>query len=372
MASSLEQRVASLLEGTGVTLNGNQPWDLQVHNPKLYARVLSEGSVGFGESYMDGWWDCDQIDELIHRIFSHNAQSKLRPSAALVKDLLLARLSNRQNQKRAFDNGQAHYDLGNDLYEAMLDRRLVYTCAYWKDAQNLDEAQEAKLDLVCRKIGLKPGQHVLDIGCGWGSFAKFAAEKYGARVTGITVAKEQVALGQELCKGLPVEIRLQDYRDVNEQFDHIISLGMFEHVGYKNFRSYFEVAHRCLKDNGVFLLHTIGGLKPSTTIDPWIAKYIFPGSMLPSASQISKAFEGLFVMEDWHNFGAYYDHTLMAWQQNFEAHWNELSSHYDERFRRMWNFYLKSCAGSFRARVNQLWQIVFTKNGVPGGYQTVR
>jgi len=238
--------------------------------------------------------------------------------------------------------------------------------------KNLDEAQEAKLDLVCRKLKLKRGQKVLDIGCGWGSFARFAAEKYKVKVVGITISKEQVDLGRGLCKGLPVEIRLQDYREVDEKFDHVVSLGMFEHVGYKNYRAYMNVVNRCLKDDGMFLLHTIGGNTSVKSFDPWIGKYIFPNSMLPSIKQIAQAAEGLFVMEDWHNFGADYDKTLMAWWRNFEKAWPSLKRKYDDRFYRMWRFYLLACAGTFRARKNQLWQVVFSKRGILGGYDAVR
>ncbi|MCC6564086.1 cyclopropane fatty acyl phospholipid synthase [Candidatus Uhrbacteria bacterium] len=367
----LRARIEGLLDGTDVRINGERPWDLRVNDERLYARVLSDGTLGFGEAYMDGWWDCEAIDEMIDRLLRYDVRPKLGMNAALVRDAVHARFVNRQDKRRAFHVGERHYDIGNDLYRAMLDRRMVYTCGYWKNATTLDEAQEAKLDLVCRKIGLKPGQRVLDIGCGWGSFAKFAAEKYGAHVVGITVSKEQVKLAQETCAGLPVEIRLQDYRDVRETFDHVISLGMFEHVGYKNYRTYFEVARRCLKDGGLFLLHTIGGNVSAKSTDPWIDKYIFPNSMIPSAAQITNAAEGLFVMEDWHNFGTDYDKTLMEWYRNVEARWSELSD-YDERFRRMWRYYLLSCAASFRVRVNQLWQIVYSKNGIVGGYASVR
>lgn len=372
MKTQIQLQVEALLGECGITVGGHESSDIQVHDPRWFARVLAEGSLGLGESYMDGWWDCERIDELVARLIGSNIQSKLKPSFTLIRDAIAARIVNQQNKERAFHVGEAHYDIGNDLYRAMLDPRMVYTCGYWKDAKTLDEAQEAKLDLVCRKIGLKPGQRVLDIGCGWGSFAKFAAERYGAHVVGITVSKEQLKLGQETCRGLPVEFRLQDYRDVNEPFDHIISLGMFEHVGYKNYRTYFEVVRRCLKDDGLFLLHTIGGNVSMTTSDPWILKYIFPNSMIPSAAQITRAAEGLFVMEDWHNFGTDYDKTLMAWNGNVEAHWTDLGGRYGERFHRMWRFYLLSCAGSFRARSNQLWQIVYSKNGVVGGYVSVR
>jgi len=234
------------------------------------------------------------------------------------------------------------------------------------------KAQEAKLDLVCRKIGLEEGQRVLDIGCGWGSFAKFAAEKYGAQVVGITVSKEQVALGKELCKGLPVELRLQDYREVDETFDHIVSLGMFEHVGCKNYREYFKVAQRCLKEGGLFLLHTIGSNVSARSGEPWLTKYIFPGGMLPSMAQVARAAEGLFVIEEAHNFGADYDKTLMAWFANFDAAWLSLRARYDDRFYRMWKYYLLMCAGTFRARSNQLWQIILSPHGVAGGYRAIR
>lgn len=371
MSDRLQAQVEQLLEGSDIQINGTRPWDVQVHDPRFYARVLAEGTLGLGESYMDGWWDCEAIDQFIDHALQHKLKDKLRPSLSLAFNALASQVINQQSKSRAFQIGEAHYDLGNDLYEAMLDKRMVYTCGYWKDAKTLDEAQEAKLDLVCQKIGLKKGDRVLDIGCGWGSFAGYAAEKYGANVVGVTVSKEQAELARERYKGLPVEFRLQDYRDVNEQFDHIISLGMFEHVGYKNYREYFEVASRCLKDDGFFLLHTIGGLKSATGTDPWIGKYIFPNSMLPSVAQIGKAIEGLFVMEDWHNFSAYYDTTLMHWYANVEKYWPELSKKYSERFHRMWKYYLLLCAAGFRARYNQLWQVVLSKNGVRGGYQRI-
>ncbi len=368
----LENTLAKILSLAGVKVNGNNPWDIRVHNEKFYRRVLTQGSLGLGESYMDEWWDCQKLDEFFYRILRSQIESKVKQNWRLLFKVLLARISNRQSKRRAFQIGEKHYDLANELFKNMLDQRMVYSCAYWRDAHRLDEAQENKLDLICQKLVLQPGMTVLDIGCGWGSFAKYAAEKYKVRVTGITVSREQVAFGKTLCKGLPVEIRLQDYRDVSDKFDHIVSLGMVEHVGYKNYRAYMEVVHRCLKGDGLFLLHTIGGNKSVTSVDPWIDKYIFPGGMLPSIKQIGSAIEGLFVMEDWHNFSADYDKTLMAWHRNFDKNWPERKSNYDERFYRMWEYYLLSCAGSFRARRNQLWQIVLSKEGVPGGYRSIR
>ncbi len=308
---------------------------------------------------------------MITRIFRARIYEKVSGSMLLNLRVLKHLLFNIQSRKKAFEIGEKHYDIGNELYNNMLDKRMVYTCAFWNDASNLDEAQENKLELTCQKIGLKPGDKILDIGCGWGSFAKYAAEKHGAHVIGVTVSKEQIELGQKMCKGLPVELRLQDYREVDEKFDHIVSLGMFEHVGSKNYRTYMKMVNKCLKDDGLFLLHTIGCKEPGG-IDPWISKYIFPNSMLPALSQIAKAKEGFFVVEDLHNLSADYDKTLMTWHQNFENSWQTFKEKYDEKFYRMWRYYLLACAATFRARENQLWQIVLSKHGVPGGYKSIR
>jgi cyclopropane-fatty-acyl-phospholipid synthase len=361
-----------ILALAGIQVNGSNPWDIKVHDDKFYDVVLSHGSLGLGESYMDGWWDCETLDELFLRILSYGLEGKIRQNPGLLLQVILASLFNMQSRSRAFQVGERHYDLDNELFQNMLDRRMNYSCGYWNSAQTLDQAQENKLDLICRKLGLRPGMKILDIGCGWGGFASYAAEKYRVKVTGITVSREQLEFSNAVCSGLPVEIRLQDYRALDDTFDHVVSVGMFEHVGYKNYREYMRIVHRCLKHDGLFLLHTIGGNKSVTSTDPWINKYIFPNGMLPSIKQIGAAIEGLFVMEDWHNFSADYDTTFMAWHSNFERSWPELKEKYSQRFYRMWKYYLLSCAGSFRARSNQLWQIVLSKNGVPGGYTSLR
>ena len=371
--SNYKQLAEKLLNLAEVRINGEKPWDIQIHDERFYKRVVTEVELGIGESYMDGWWDAEKLDELIYRIVRSDLQNKVKHNYKIAFQLAGFYLINMQARRRAFIIGERHYDLGNDLFKAMLDKRMNYSCAYWKDATTLDEAQENKLELICKKLYLKPGMKILDIGCGWGAFGKYAAEKYDARVVGITVSKEQVALGKELCKGLDVEIRLQDYREVNEEFDRIVSVGMIEHVGYKNYRDYFKMANKNLVDDGLFLLHTIGEVRSLKSADAWTHKYIFPNGMLPSVSQLGKAIEGLFIMEDWHNFGADYDKTLMAWYQNFEQSWNQLKNNYSERFYRMWKYFLLSSAGAFRARnKNQLWQIVLSKKGVPGGYISVR
>ena len=368
----VEEIARDILGKAGIVPNGPNPCDIQVHNPEMYRQALRGGSIGLGESYMDGWWDCERLDEFFLRVFEADLEKKIRPNFGLAWHFALAYIFNLQSKRRAFQVGEAHYDIGNDLFEVMLDSRMIYTCGYWKDARDLESAQVAKLDLVCRKIALKSGQKILDIGCGWGGFATFAAERYGAEVVGITVSKEQVALAREKTKGLPIEIRLQDYRDVHETFDHIVSLGMFEHVGYKNYRTYMETVRRCLKEEGLFLLHTIGGNQSRLSVDPWTEKYIFPNGMLPSIKQIGASIEGLLVMEDWHNFGADYDTTLMAWHERFVHGWPQLKGKYNERFFRMWTYWLLSSAASFRARDNQLWQIVLSPRGTAGGYTPIR
>jgi cyclopropane-fatty-acyl-phospholipid synthase len=358
-----------------VRFDGDRPWDIRVHNDRFYSRFLRQGSLGLGESYMDGWWDCDAIDVLIDRVTRAGLREWATRGLATSWYRLNMVLSNEGRKSRAFAIGQDHYDIGNDVFEVMLDKRLTYTCAYWSGdppAKNLDEAQEAKLDLTCRKLGLQKGMTVLDIGCGWGSLAKFAAERYGVNVIGVTVSKEQIALGKKLCAGLPVDLRFQDYRDVTGTFDRVVSQGMFEHVGYKNYRTFFKTVRRVLHKDGLFLLHTIGDNTSTTSADPWLHKYIFPTGMEPSLAQIGKAVENLFIVEDLHNFGAEYDKTLLAWHANFMAGWATLKEKYGERFFRMWTYYLLIAAGTVRARESQLWQFVLSPKGVPGGYRSIR
>ena len=370
--AKFREQAERLLAHAEVAVNGQAPWDMQVHDDRFFARVFAEGSLGFGESYMDGWWDSAQLDETMARILGSGVQRLIPRNLGAVKLALAARWTNRQNKKRVWDVGDQHYNLGNDLFTATFDSRLTGSCGYWKDAQDLDAAQDAKLDLICRKVGLQAGQSVFDVGCGWGAFMGFAAEKYGAACEGVTISEEQVKYIRERYAHLPVTAHLMDYRDAQGTFDHVVSMGMFEHVGPRNYPAYFQTAERLLKDGGLFLLHTIGANKSVNAIDPWMDKYIFINGVLPSVAQIGRAVEGRFVVEDWHNFGPDYDKTLVAWHRKFESNWPSLAENYGERFRRMWNFYLLSCAGGFRSRNIQLWQIVLSKRGVPGGYATVR
>jgi cyclopropane-fatty-acyl-phospholipid synthase len=370
-----QSALRSLLARAKIIWNGPNPWDIRVRDPEFARRVLTQGSLGAGESYMEGQWDCERLDEMLVRIMRAGIDRSL-PNFRELWVSVTARLFNPQTPTRSFKVGERHYDIGDDLYQRMLDRRMIYSCAYWRGAQTLDEAQEAKLDLICRKLQFQPGMRVLDIGCGWGGAARFAAERYGVNVVGVTISRNQAASATQCCKNLAVKILLQDYRtlprDYAGGFDRIYSLGMFEHVGLRNYRDYFNTARQLLAPNGLFLLHTIGQNISQRVNDPWIERYIFPNSMIPSMAQIAGALEAIFVVEDWHGFGSYYDQTLMAWHERFNARWPEIKDRYDERFRRMWNFWLLASAAHFRARRNQLWQVVLSPNGVPGGYQEVR
>ncbi|MCD9029637.1 cyclopropane fatty acyl phospholipid synthase [Luteimonas sp. BDR2-5] len=366
-----QRRLQTLLDDADVQIGGPRPWDLQVHDDRLAVRLLAQGSLGLGESYMDGWWDAESLDGFLVHLLQARLDERVHTLPEIV-DGLRARLLNLQRGRRSFEVGRRHYDLGNDLYAKMLGQRMVYSCGYWRDADNLDDAQLAKLDLCCRKLGLAPGMRLLDIGCGWGELLKFAAERYGVEAVGVTVSREQADYARQLCAGLPVEVRLQDYRELDERFDRVVSVGMFEHVGVKNYRGYFDVVRRCLGDAGLFLLHSIGGNHSRQLADPWITRYIFPNSVLPSAAQVTAACEGRFVIEDWHNFGTDYDRTLQAWRDNIEQAWDQLPARYDTRFRRMWRFYLAGSMASFRTRRIQLWQLVLSPEGVPGGYVAPR
>jgi cyclopropane-fatty-acyl-phospholipid synthase len=349
------------LSAAGIRINGDSAWDIQVHDQRFFPRTLKHGILGFGESYMDGWWDCGDLSETTTRILRARADRQFRFKWSFLLAYCKATLSNLQRKSEAPENIRRHYDIGNDLYTHMLGHRMIYSCDNWEHARDLDAAEESKLDFVCTSVGLKPGMRVLDIGCGWGGFAAYAAQKYDVEVLGITLSPKQAELGRKVCADLPVEIRVQDYRDLSEKFDRIVSLGMFEHVGYRNYRTYMKTVDRCLKENGKFYLSTIGSSTSSHCTNPWTDKYIFPNSMLPSMTQIGAAIEGLFAMEELRNWPDFYDKTLMAWWRNFQSSWASIAAKYGERFYRMWKFYLLSSAGCFRARYLQVWQIVLSR-----------
>ena len=363
-----------LLARADVRFNGPRPWDLRVHHGRLYRRLLTRWSLGAGESYVEGDWDCDRLDMLFERLLRAELDRTAPPSAKLklLWESLRQRLFNLQTVERAHQVGERHYDAGNDVFQAMLDKRMIYSCAYWAHASNLDEAQEHKLAMICRKLELKPGETLLDIGCGWGGLARYAAEHHGVQVTGVTISREQLALAEQHCAGWPVTLLLQDYRSLEGRFDKIVSVGMFEHVGLHNYATYFDTARRLLAPQGLFLLHTIGVDRPAQHTDPWIERYIFPNGKLPAPSELTDALQSRFVIEDWHNFGPDYDRTLMCWAERFEAAWPRLAARYDEAFRRMFRYYLLSCAGFFRSRQGQLWQLVLSLPERQGVYRSYR
>jgi cyclopropane-fatty-acyl-phospholipid synthase len=362
--------IEHLLATAGIEVDGARPWDIQVHDQRFFARVWSDRHLGLGESYMDGWWDCPQLDEFIARLLRAGVEQRLELTPWLALQAMVQRWFNFQTRRRAWQVAVRHYDLGNELFQAMLDPGMSYSCAYWRDARTLAEAQANKLELVCRKLQLEPGMRLLDIGCGWGALARHAARNHGVDVVGITLSRAQQQFAQEACAGLPVVIRLQDYRDLpSEPFDRVASIGMFEHVGHRNYPAFLDGVASRLTGQGLFLLHTIGNDNPGPVADPWLRKYIFPNGEIPSPAGLTRALAGRFVLEDWHNFGNDYDLTLMAWYRNFSDRWNTLPARFDQRFFRMWSYYLLSCAGAFRARSPQLWQLVLSRHGLAGGYQ---
>ena len=366
--------LAELFGQAGIEINGARPFDIQVLDPRVYRAILAHWSLGLGESYMDGFWDCERLDELITRLLSANLYDRAKGPARLRLwgHVLRARLLNLQSSARAFQVGEHHYNIGNDLFERMLDPLMIYSCAYWERATHLAQAQRDKLDMICKKLDLRPGERLLDIGCGWGGLAQYAAKHYGVHVHGVTVSSEQRRHALVRCAGLPVTIDLVDYRELRGTYDKIVSVGMFEHVGLKNYLSYFDAVHRLLAEQGVFLLHTIGADITAPSTDPWIDRYIFPNGKIPGPSELVAALEGRFLIEDWHNFGPDYDRTLMAWDANFVTRWPEIGAGYSQRFFRMWRYYLLACAGYFRSRQGQLWQLVLTKQSRRSPYRSFR
>ncbi|HUQ07255.1 MAG TPA: cyclopropane fatty acyl phospholipid synthase [Kofleriaceae bacterium] len=361
-----------MLARAGITVGGDAPWDIQVHDERLWARVMREGSLGLGDAYVEGWWDTPALDQAFDRVFRARLDREVTSNWVFVAHVVRARLFNTQ-ALRPFEIAERHYDIGNDLYEAMLDKSMAYTCGYWRDGGDLDQAQEAKLELVCKKLGLRQGMRVLELGCGWGSFAFHAARKHGVSVTAYNVSKEQVAWINARKGDLPIEVRLDDYRKATGTYDAVVSIGLMEHVGPKNYRAYMELVDRCLAPDGVALVHTIASNRERDRIDPWFDRHIFPNAAFPSLGRLTAAVEEILVVEDIHNIGEHYDPTLMAWWQRFDAAWPQLRARYGDTFYRMWKFYLLVSAATFRARYQQLYQIVFTKPGAkhPRGARAV-
>lgn len=370
-----------VFEAAGIEIGGGRDWDPVVHERRMYARVAMRGSLGLGESYMDGQWDCADLGEFFRRLLAWRnrrttAWTIRLPSLALDATFALVNLQTRGRSRQVID---AHYDLPAGLYERMLGPTMSYSCAYWKDATTLDEAQYAKLDLICRKLELRPGLRLLDLGCGFGSVSRHAARHYGCEVVAVTLSGEQARYARNHCAGLPVEIHACDYRDVRaysggRRFDRIANVAMFEAIGRRNARCFMEIVHQLLEPDGLWLLHTIGAEREGA--DPWLHRYIFPNGELLRLDRIDAAMRGLFRAEDLHNFGLDYAPTLAAWRGNFVAHWEEIRSldpqRFTERFRRMWVYYLECCRGAFLARNMHLWQLVMSGTERDSTYQAVR
>jgi len=367
-----ESYIRKLFLKADIIIDGDRPWDIQVKRSAFYHRLMLHGSMGLGESYLDNMWQCEALDQFFYKLLRADLHKKGSSNLSGIYNLIKARFLNRQCRKRSFQVGEEHYDVGNDLFQAMLDDSLTYSCGYWKQATTLEQAQRAKLDMICRKLKLTSGMRLLDIGCGWGSLVHYAAQKYGVTAVGVTVSKEQAMVARKRCAGLPVDILLQDYRELTGTFDAVASVGMFEHVGYKNYSEFMNVVNRCLHENGLFLLHTIGANRSQIKCDDWFDKYIFPNGMLPSVLQVASAIEENFTLEDWHNLGVDYDKTLICWYRNFERNWDRIKTRYSERFFRMWRYYLLSLAGGFRARHMQVWQIVVSPKENIQDYTSVR
>jgi cyclopropane-fatty-acyl-phospholipid synthase len=359
--SRAQNVLTKLLAVADIQIDGPRPWDIQVHDARFFGRVLASGTLGFGESYMDGWWDCEALDGMCCRAIRGRLDQRFAFRLPNLWALLTARVVNQQTRRRSRKVGRVHYDLSNDFFEAMLDPNMQYSCALFESGDGLAAAQVRKLDWICERLRLRPGLRLLDIGCGWGGLARYAARQCGCEVVGITISREQFDYAQRWCRGLNVEIQLRDYREVTGRFDRIVSVGMAEHVGHKNYRTYFRTAADSLGEDGLFLCQGICNNSSQIHVDPWIKRYIFPNSVLPSAARLARAAEGIFILEDIKNIGLNYDRTLLAWEENFQRSWSRFADCYGERFRRMWRFYLLSCAGAFRARSLQVFSILFSK-----------
>ncbi len=355
--------VENLLRAAEIEIDGPRPWDIQVHDERFFPRALAGGTLGLGESYMDGWWDCAALDEMCCRAIRARLDERFSYSLRNLCALATSLVINRQTRRRSRRIAEQHYDLGNDFFQAMLDPWMQYSCAVFREGDDLAAAQERKLEMICQRLQLRPGDRLLDIGCGWGGLAKYAAENYGCTVLGLTISREQQEFAANWCRGLDVRIVHRDYREIEGKFDRAVSIGMVEHVGFKNYRTYLSAVARSLGKDGRFLCQGVCNPISSWQLDPWIRRYIFPNSLLPSLARLTKAAEGLFLVEEVRNFGPHYDPTLMAWEEKFRRAWPRFAEHYDERFRRMWRYYLLSCAGAFRARSLQVYRILYRKEG---------
>lgn len=364
-----EQFTKKVMSRAGISLNGNLPWDIQVHDDRFFDCVYQSASEGLGNSYVQGYWDSDDPSETLGRFIAVGARRSVK--GAVAHNMLITR----EEQIRSLEVVDSHYEAKNGLYTNMLDPYMQYSCALWHDeTQSLAEAQINKMLLIGQKLDLQPGDHVLDIGCGWGGLPKFLAENFGCRVTGINLAQHHIDFAQQNMSHKNVKVIKLDYRDIQDKYDKIYCIGVSEHFGLHNYKQFMHIVHNHMKPNGIFLLHTIGENVTRPQADPWITKNIFPNGYIPSLSLVSQCAEGIFVTEDVHNFNTSYDKTLLAWDKNFQEQWNSIRSLHPEldsrEFYRMWRYYLNFCAGGFRKRCTQLYQFVFTRIQDQRNYKT--
>ena len=355
----------AILSPIDVEIGGNRPWDIQVRDPRFYRRVLLEGALGLGESYMEGMWDCADLEELVYRFIRGGVERVVQLLPNVVGLNLVANVLNRQTKTKSLRVAREHYDLDNDLFFNFLGKYHNYSCAYYRDTEDLDVAQLQKMNLICDKLGLTATDRVLDVGGGWGEIARHMATRHGCKVTSINISEEQMRYSREHCRGTSVDIVRRDYRDLDGEYDKIAVIAMLSHVGYKNYRTMFETLHRHLVPDGIVLVETVGANVSLAHCNPWLDRYIFPGAQFPSIKQIAEAVEGLFVIEDIHNFGPSYTKTLRAWNANFQRNWPTLAKRYDERTRRMFEFFFLTVAAFFRARDHQNWHLVLSRQGAP-------
>lgn len=350
-----------------------------VHDPQFFVRALSGADIGIGESYMAGDWTSPDLVALVRlcvrnvRLLDANNKffSGIRALAARLRHRLRS-----NTLKGSRKNISAHYDLGNDFYELMLDESMLYSCAHFENSEDaLHLAQKRKLELICGKLKIVPGDSILEIGCGWGAFAMHAAQRYGAHVTAVTISQAQFEYAAALLARTDVrpgsvKLLLQDYRHLQGQFDKIVSIEMFEAVGFANYDKYFSACDRLLKPDGAMLLQTITlpeqEVRAYRQRTDWIQTYIFPGSELASVSEITRSLARTTQLALTHieTLGLHYAQTLAAWRQRFFQNLDAVQQQgFDERFIRMWDFYLAWCEGAFRERYINLAQIVLAKHG---------
>lgn len=357
-------------DGTSETFGQGTPsFKLVLKDPGIFPRVLKEPELGFGEAYMDGRVEVEgDLKELVETaIYHRNTLGESRKALFALKAMRALPLRN--SLARQKEDVQYHYDIGNDFYALWLDETMSYSCAYFKSPEDsLYQAQLQKIDHTLRKLRLEPGQTLLDIGSGWGWLVLRAAQEYGVRALGITLSEQQVSASRkriaDLGLGERVEVELMDYRTPaasGRTFDRVVSIGMFEHVGRANLRTYMAAVEKVLKKGGLSLLHTITHMTEDP-VNPWIDRYIFPGGYIPSLRETVWLLpEYDFHILDVESLRLHYAMTLVRWARNYDRNYERVAARMGERFARMWRLYLHSCAASFRVSGLDIHQILFSK-----------